>query len=73
LLTFFNFYVVASFWIESGWLVRVICCREGDDNLSIPPNGHYIDEKKLRLPYVANGLVISSVEPLKIALAPHIL
>jgi hypothetical protein len=46
-----NFYFAAGVRMESGWLVRVACCREGNDNLSIPPNVHYVNERKLRLPF----------------------
>jgi hypothetical protein len=35
-----NFYVAAGVCMESGWLVYVACCREGNDNLSIPLNVH---------------------------------
>jgi len=46
-----NFYVAANFRCESGWHVRVACCREHDETLSIPPNACYFDENKLRLPF----------------------
>jgi hypothetical protein len=48
-----NFYVAATFRKNDGWLVRVACCREEDEVLSIPPNAHYFDEEKLRLPFRA--------------------
>jgi hypothetical protein len=33
--------------MQTGWLVRVACCREGDEVLRIPPNSHYFDERQL--------------------------
>jgi hypothetical protein len=44
----YNFYVAAGYQMQTGWLVRVACCREGDDVLRIPPNSHYFDERQLR-------------------------
>ncbi len=46
----YNFYVAAVYQMQTGWLVRVACCREGDDVLRIPPNFHYFDERQLRNP-----------------------
>jgi hypothetical protein len=34
-----------------GWLVRVACCREGNDVLRIPPSAHYYDERQLWNPF----------------------
>ena len=46
-----NFYVASSFRKDAGWLVTVACCQEEDEVLSIPPNAHYFDKGKLRLPF----------------------
>jgi hypothetical protein len=43
----YNFYVAARYQIQTGWLVRVACCRERDDVLRIPPNSPYFDERQL--------------------------
>ena len=51
-----NFYVASSFRKDAGWLVTVACCREEDEVLSIPPNAHYFDEGKLRLPFRAKWI-----------------
>ena len=32
----YNFYVAARFSVKIGWIVTVLCCREGDDTLKIP-------------------------------------
>ncbi len=42
----YKFYVAAGYQMQTGWLVRVACCREGDDVLRIPPNSHYFDVKE---------------------------
>ncbi len=34
----YNFYLAAGYQMQTRWLVRVACCREGDDVLRIPPN-----------------------------------
>ena len=47
----YNFYVADGYQMQTGWLVRVACCREGDDVLRIPPNSHYFDERQLRNPF----------------------
>ena len=47
----YNFYVAAGYQMQTGWLVRVACCHEGDDVLRIPPNSHYFDERQLRNPF----------------------
>ncbi len=47
----YNFYVATGYQMQMGWLVRVACCREGDDVLRIPPNSHYFDERQLRNPF----------------------
>ncbi len=47
----FNFYVAAGYQMQTGWLVRVACCREGDVMLRIPPNSHYFDERRLCNPF----------------------
>jgi len=51
-----NFYVALTFRKDAGWLVRVACCCEEDEVLSIPPNAHYFDEGKLRLPFRAKWI-----------------
>ncbi len=43
----YNFYIAAGYQMQTGWLVHVACCREGDDVLRIPPNSHYVDERQL--------------------------
>jgi hypothetical protein len=43
----YNFYVAAGYQMQMGWLVRVACCRKGDDFLRIPPSAHYYDERQL--------------------------
>ncbi len=45
----YNFYVAAGYQMQTGWLVRVACCREGDDVLI--PNSHYFDERQLHNPF----------------------
>ncbi len=47
----YNFYAAAGYQMQTGWLVRVACCREGDDVLRIPPNSHYFDERQLCNPF----------------------
>ncbi len=47
----YNFYVAAGYQIQTGWLVRVACCRKDDDILRIPPSAHYYDERQLRNPF----------------------
>jgi hypothetical protein len=47
----YNFYLAAGYQIQMGWLVRVACCREGNDILRIPPSAHYFDERKLCNPF----------------------
>jgi hypothetical protein len=47
----YNFYIAAGYQIQTGWLVRVACCRKGDDVLRIPPSAHYYDERQLRNPF----------------------
>jgi hypothetical protein len=47
----YNFYVADGYQMQTGWLVRVACCREGDDVLRIPLNSHYFDERQLRNPF----------------------
>ncbi len=47
----YNFYVVAGYQIQMGWLVRVACCRKGDDVFRFPPSAHYFDERQLCNPF----------------------
>ncbi len=47
----YNFYVATGYQIQTGWLVRVACCRKGDDVLRIPPSAHYFDERQLCNPF----------------------
>jgi hypothetical protein len=47
----YNFYVAAGYQMQTGWLVRVACCRKGDDLLRIPLNSHYFDERQLCNPF----------------------
>jgi hypothetical protein len=47
----YNFYVAAGYQIQTGWLVRVACCHEGDDMLRIPPTAQYFDERQLCNPF----------------------
>jgi hypothetical protein len=47
----YNFYLAAGYQMQTGWLVCVACCREGDDVLRIPPNSHYFDERQLCNPF----------------------
>ncbi len=41
----YNFYIAAGYQMQTGWLVRIACCRKGDDVLRIPPNYQYFDER----------------------------
>jgi hypothetical protein len=63
----YNFYVVTGYQNQTGWLVRVACCREGDDVLKIPPSAHYFDERQFCNPFRKNGLAIFFAVPSKIA------
>jgi hypothetical protein len=47
----YNFYVATGYQMQTGWLIRVACCCEGDEVLRIPPNSHYFDERQLRNPF----------------------
>jgi hypothetical protein len=47
----YNFYIAAGYQMQTGWLVCVACCREGDDMLRILPNSHYFDERQLCNPF----------------------
>jgi hypothetical protein len=47
----YNFYVAAGYQIQMGWLVRVACCRKGDDILRIPLSAHYFDERQYCNPF----------------------
>jgi hypothetical protein len=47
----YTFYVAAGYQIQTGWLVRVACCREGNDVLRNPPSAHYYDERQLLNPF----------------------
>jgi hypothetical protein len=47
----YNFYVAAGYQIQTGWLVRVACCCEGNDVLRIPPSAHYYDKRQLCNPF----------------------
>jgi hypothetical protein len=59
----YNFYIDAGYQIQTGWLVRVACCRKGDDVLRIPLSAHYYDERQLRNPSAENGLAIFFAVP----------
>ncbi len=47
----YNFYVATGYQIQMGWLVRVACCRKGNDVLRIPLSAHYFDERQLSNPF----------------------
>jgi hypothetical protein len=46
-----NFYVYVTNFVQSGWMVRHTCCREGDNTSVIPPNHRYIEETGLQTPF----------------------
>ncbi len=42
-----NFYIYPTYLLQSAWVDRTACCREGDDTSKIPPHLKYIDDKGL--------------------------
>jgi hypothetical protein len=42
-----NFYVCATYSVQSGWHVRTACYREGDNTSKIPQNHRYMEQLSL--------------------------
>jgi hypothetical protein len=46
-----NFYVCATYSVQSGWHVKNACCREGDNTSIIPQYHRYMEQQGLRFSF----------------------